>query len=59
MLEDCSRRYGDVFTIRFPGFDPLVLFGHPAAIKAIFTADPEDLRAGEANVVLEPFVGGG
>ncbi len=57
MLEDCARRYGDVFTIRFPGFDPLVLFSHPAAVKAIFTADPEDLRAGEANVILEPFVG--
>ena len=29
----------------------------PTAIKEIFTADPDALRAGEANVVLAPFVG--
>lgn len=57
MLEDCSRRYGDAFTFRFPAFDPIVLFSHPAAIKAIFTGDGDALRAGEANVVLAPFVG--
>jgi cytochrome P450 family 110 len=57
MLEDCARRYGDVFTLRFPGFDPLVLCSDPATIKTIFTGDPELLRAGEANVVIAPFVG--
>lgn len=56
MLEDCARRYGDVFTIRLPAA-VIVLFSHPAAIKDIFTGDPETLRAGEANVVLEPFLG--
>lgn len=57
MLEDCARRYGDVFTIRLAASDPIVLFSHPAAIKDIFTGDPETLRGGEANVVLEPFLG--
>jgi cytochrome P450 family 110 len=57
MLEDCGRRYGDAFTLRFPGFDPIVLFSEPAAVKAIFGADPDVFRAGEANVVLAPFVG--
>ncbi len=57
MLEDCRQRYGDTFTIRLSAFDPLVLFSHPTAVKEIFTADPENLRAGEANVVLEPFLG--
>ena len=57
MLEDCARRYGDVFTIRLAASAPIVLFSHPAAIKDIFTGDPETLRGGEANVVLEPFVG--
>jgi cytochrome P450 len=57
MLEACRRRYGDTFTLRFPGFDPLVLMSDPAAVKEIFTGDPEELRAGEANVVLAPFVG--
>jgi cytochrome P450 len=57
LLEQCRSRYGDTFTLRFLGFDPLVLFSDPAAIEQIFTGDPEDLRAGEANVVLEPVLG--
>lgn len=57
MLETCRRRYGDTFTLRFPGFDPLVLVSHPAAIKEVFSGDPNELRAGEANVVIAPFVG--
>ena len=57
LLEECARRYGDVFTLRFPGFDPLVVFSDPAAVKTIFSGDPEVLRAGAANVILAPFVG--
>jgi len=57
LMKECAERYGDGFTLRFPGFPPLVFFSAPAAIKEIFTADPEDLRAGEANVILEPLVG--
>ena len=56
-LEACARRYGDVFTLRFPASDPIVLFSAPAAVKEIFGGDPELLRAGEANVVIAPFVG--
>jgi cytochrome P450 len=56
-LEACSRRYGDVFTLRFPAYDPIVLFSDPAAVKSIFGGDPELFRAGEANVLLAPFVG--
>jgi cytochrome P450 len=57
VLEDNARRHGDVFTLHLSGFDPIVLFSHPAAIKDIFTGDPDVLRAGEANVVLAPFLG--
>jgi cytochrome P450 len=57
MLEACRQRYGDTFTLRFPGFDPLVILSDPAAVKQIFTGDADELRAGEANVVLAPFVG--
>ncbi len=57
LMEECTARYGDAFTLRFPGFPPLAFFAAPAAIKEIFTADPDDLRAGQANVVIEPIVG--
>jgi cytochrome P450 len=57
MLEDCGKRYGDAFTFRFPGYDPIVLFSHPAAVRTIFTGDTDTFRAGAANVILEPFLG--
>lgn len=57
-MEECARRYGDCFTIRFPfGPGTLVFFSNPEAIKEIFTGDPDQLRAGEANVVVRPLLG--
>jgi cytochrome P450 len=56
-LEDCARRYGDVFTLRFPGAPPHVLFSHPDAVREIMTADPDELPAGEANAELGPLLG--
>ena len=57
LLEECAARFGDAFSLRFPGFPPLALFSAPAAIKEIFTADPDELRAGEANFIIAPVVG--
>ena len=52
------RRYGDVFSLRFPGFDPLVFVAEPSLVKQLFTGDPKVLHAGEANAtVLEPPLG--
>lgn len=56
-LEACARRYGDCFTVRFPGVPPFVFTSDPEAIRAIFTGDPEQLRAGEANAPLGAFMG--
>jgi cytochrome P450/predicted unusual protein kinase regulating ubiquinone biosynthesis (AarF/ABC1/UbiB family) len=56
-LEECERRFGESFTLRFPAAPPIVLFTNPQAIKAIFTGNEEDLRAGEANYRLEPLLG--
>src|SRR5262245_59770812 len=55
--EECGRRYGESFTLRVPGFAAEVHFSNPEAIREIFTADAEDLRAGEVNVVIEPLLG--
>jgi cytochrome P450 len=53
-----NRRYGDVFTVRFPFFDQLVYVADPALVKRLFTASPQQLHAGEANAtVLEPALG--
>ena len=56
-FEDCARRYGDVFTIRIPTQPPHVFFSDPEAVKDIFIGDPEVLRAGAGNVVLQPILG--
>jgi len=57
-LEDSARRYGHCYTVRAFGQPPMVVFTDPEAIKDIFTADAEDLRAGEANgQILGPIVG--
>jgi cytochrome P450/predicted unusual protein kinase regulating ubiquinone biosynthesis (AarF/ABC1/UbiB family) len=56
-LEECARRWGDSFTLRLPGGPPIVLFSDPEAIRQIFTGHEDELRAGEANVRLEPLLG--
>jgi cytochrome P450 len=56
LMESAFRRYGDVFTLRFPDIDAVVL-SDPETIKQVFTGDPEVFRAGESNAFLEPIVG--
>jgi cytochrome P450 len=53
-----QRRYGDVFTVRFPYYGRVVYVAEPALVKAVFTGDPAVFHAGEANAtVLEPALG--
>ncbi|NUQ79366.1 MAG: cytochrome P450 [Polyangiaceae bacterium] len=56
-MEACSRRYGDIFTLRFHQLGTFVFFSRPEHIKQIFTGDTDVLLAGRANRVLEPLVG--
>lgn len=43
-LEECSQKYGDIFTMRLFGFPPLVFIANPQGIKDIFSANPNFLR---------------
>ncbi|MGE0679803.1 MAG: cytochrome P450 [Candidatus Binatia bacterium] len=56
-MEQCARRYGDCFTLRFPANPPLVFFSSPEAVKDIFTGDPEKLPAGRTRAIVQPLVG--
>ncbi len=63
-MEECARRYGDCFTLRFlfpgaPGArQAIVFFSDPQAVKEVFTGDESDLLAGKANApVLLPLLG--
>jgi cytochrome P450 family 135 len=57
MLEDCHRRYGDMFTLRIAHEGTWVFLAHPDMVKQVFTGDPRVLHAGEANIVLLPMLG--
>ncbi|HEU4737449.1 MAG TPA: cytochrome P450 [Solirubrobacterales bacterium] len=57
-LAEHQRRYGDIFTIRFPYFGRIVYVASPDLVKALFTGSPASFHAGEANAtVLEPALG--
>ncbi len=49
LMRGCAETYGDAFTVRLLGVPPMVFFSDPAAIKQVFTGDPERLQAGQAN----------
>ena len=52
------RRYGDVFSGRFPGFGFVTYVADPALAKQAFAGDPEDFRGGEATAgPLGPVLG--
>jgi cytochrome P450 family 135 len=54
----CQRRIGETFTLRPLGIGDVVVVTRPEAIKEVFTGDREVFRAGEANAVMGPMVGG-
>jgi cytochrome P450 len=57
-LANLQRRFGDVFTVRFPFFGKIVYVASPELVKEVFTGSPALFHAGEANAtVLEPAVG--
>src|SRR3954471_14229675 len=52
------ERYGDVFTVSFPDFRKVVYLAEPSLVRELFTGDPAQMHAGEANAtLLEPAVG--
>lgn len=58
-LDRMVRRYGDVFTVRFPVFGTMVCASRPEANRELFTGDPDLLRVGEGNEPFRPVVGDG
>ena len=57
LFEECDRRYGDFFTLRFARFDPMVFTSDPDAIRAIFAADRDNTLPAGRTFVLEPIMG--
>ncbi len=56
-LDACHARCGDYFTLLPQADRKLVITADPAAVKQVFTGDPNLLHAGAGNIVLEPLLG--
>jgi cytochrome P450/alpha/beta superfamily hydrolase len=57
-LQEARDRYGDVFTLRLPDEDPLILVGDPELARQVFSAPEDVLSASEGNrPVLAPLLG--
>jgi cytochrome P450 len=56
-VDACRRRYGDAVTFGTLFDERFVMVFHPDLIKELFQGPSEQLRAGEANVMLGPIVG--
>jgi cytochrome P450 len=48
-------RYGPTFSLKMPGFPPIVVTGDRTAVRTLFTGDPLKKRHG--NDLLRPFLG--
>ena len=58
LLDDCERRFGDMFSLRTPGGERFVIVSRPEHIKQVLAADPDVLQAGKGNAtLLEPMLG--
>lgn len=57
LLDELSSRYGDTFTMRVAGLPPVVVTAEPESVRTLFAAGYDQVSAGEANVVLKPFLG--
>ncbi|MUG91833.1 cytochrome P450 [Scytonema sp. UIC 10036] len=48
-LDECTDKYGDLFTLRLLGFSPLVFITNPQGIKEIFNLDGQYFDAAHTN----------
>jgi cytochrome P450 len=56
-LEECGRRYGDTFLVRWAGYGKFVMLAAPEAVRDVFRGDAHALHSGEGNEFLIPSVG--
>lgn len=56
-LEACRKRFGDTFSLVFPGFEtPMVMVSHPDDVRTLFKESTHGLPPGR-SLALEPILG--
>jgi len=56
-MERCHERYGDVFTLRLPGSEPMVFLADPELVKAVWTRDKVNGLPAGRRITLQPVLG--
>jgi cytochrome P450 family 135 len=56
-MERCQERYGDVFTLRLPGSEPMVFLADPDLVKAVWTRDKVNGLPAGRRITLQPVLG--
>lgn len=56
-LESCSQRYGDIFTTKWPGSNPIVFISNPQAIEQVCKAPKDTFNIGETYEFMRALVG--
>ena len=56
-LERCRARYGDVFTLRMPGTEPMVFLGDPDLVKTVWSRDRDNGLPTGRRITLQPVLG--
>ncbi|MBI4576967.1 MAG: cytochrome P450 [Planctomycetes bacterium] len=56
-LDECARRHGRRFTLRFVGGRTFLIVSDPADVQAVFRGPPEVFLSGQANQGFRPFLG--
>jgi cytochrome P450 len=56
-MERCHERYGDLFTLRMPGSEPMVFMADPELVKAVWTRDKVNGLPAGRRITLQPVLG--
>ena len=56
-MERCHARYGDAFTLRMPGSEPMVFIADPDLVKAVWTNDKVNGLPSGRRITLQPALG--
>ncbi len=56
-MDRCHERYGDAFTLRLPGTEPMVFLADPEAVKAVWTRDKVNGLPAGRRITLQPVLG--
>jgi cytochrome P450 len=56
-LDRCHARYGDAFTLRMPGSEPMVFLADPDLVKAVWTRDKVNGLPSGRRITLQPVLG--